>query len=76
LSSLVKDNNGGKWTVIKCMVFLIRNVLFFLQLKKVLQEITINVKGAMVEDNKFCISVHFRHVNEEVKDYSTVILRI
>ncbi|KAE7999371.1 hypothetical protein FH972_003810 [Carpinus fangiana] len=36
------------------------------ELKKVLQEITINVEGAVVEDNKFCISVHFRHVNEEV----------
>ncbi|KAJ4728133.1 Trehalose 6-phosphate phosphatase [Melia azedarach] len=32
---------------------------------QVLEEKVKNIKGAMVEDNKFCISVHFRRVKEE-----------
>lgn len=40
------------------------------EIKKVLQEMITNIKGAMVEDNKFCISVHFRCVNE--KDVGTL----
>ncbi|XP_059445116.1 probable trehalose-phosphate phosphatase J isoform X2 [Corylus avellana] len=41
---------------------------FLCKLKKIkekLQEKTRGIKGAMVEDNKFCISVHFRCVDEE-----------
>ncbi|KAK7848345.1 putative trehalose-phosphate phosphatase j, partial [Quercus suber] len=34
-------------------------------IKVMLQEITRGIKGAMVEDNKFCLSVHFRCVNED-----------
>ncbi|XP_075657874.1 putative trehalose-phosphate phosphatase 3 [Castanea sativa] len=36
-------------------------------IKVMLQEITRGIKGAMVEDNKFCLSVHFRCVNEDEK---------
>ncbi|OIV96714.1 hypothetical protein TanjilG_09256 [Lupinus angustifolius] len=32
---------------------------------KILQEITKSVPGAMVENNKFCLSVHFRCVDEK-----------
>ncbi|XP_031263078.1 trehalose-phosphate phosphatase B-like isoform X3 [Pistacia vera] len=35
---------------------------------QVLEERLKTVKGAMVEDNKFCISVHFRRVHEEDLD--------
>ncbi|KAJ9171503.1 hypothetical protein P3X46_014862 [Hevea brasiliensis] len=35
------------------------------ELLKVLKEKTKTIKGAMIEDNKFCISVHFRRVNIE-----------
>ncbi|KAM3752268.1 hypothetical protein ACB098_03G004300 [Castanea mollissima] len=34
-------------------------------IKVMLQEKTRGIKGAMVEDNKFCLSVHFRCVNED-----------
>ncbi|KAL0006428.1 hypothetical protein SO802_013989 [Lithocarpus litseifolius] len=37
-------------------------------IKVMLQEITRGIKGAMVEDNKFCLSVHFRCVNEDVME--------
>ena len=30
------------------------------------EEITRKIEGAMVEDNRFCVSVHFRHVHERV----------
>ncbi|CAI0546686.1 unnamed protein product [Linum tenue] len=30
-----------------------------------LEEETAKIKGAMVEDNRFCVSVHFRHVKDE-----------
>ncbi|CAI0546681.1 unnamed protein product [Linum tenue] len=36
--------------------------------KKILTELeeeTAKIKGAMVEDNRFCVSVHFRHVKDE-----------
>ncbi|XP_071707908.1 trehalose-phosphate phosphatase A-like [Rutidosis leptorrhynchoides] len=35
-----------------------------------LVEITKNIKGAKVEDNKFCVSVHYRNVDE--KSWTTV----
>jgi trehalose-6-phosphatase len=38
-----------------------------LQIKEKLQEKTKGIRGAIVEDNKFCISVHFRCVDEEVE---------
>jgi len=28
---------------------------------------TNNIKGAKIENNKFCVSVHYRLVDEEVK---------
>ncbi|XP_031739175.1 trehalose-phosphate phosphatase B [Cucumis sativus] len=35
------------------------------QIREVLEEeITRKIEGAMVEDNRFCVSVHFRHVHE------------
>ena len=54
---------------IKCLFFFFlnfNNALLLLQIKVMLQEITRGIKGAMVEDNKFCLSVHFRCVNEDV----------
>ncbi|XP_059450612.1 probable trehalose-phosphate phosphatase J [Corylus avellana] len=38
------------------------------KIKKKLQEKTKGIRGAIVEDNKFCISVHFRCVDEENVD--------
>uniref|UniRef100_A0A2N9I6W0 Trehalose 6-phosphate phosphatase n=1 Tax=Fagus sylvatica TaxID=28930 RepID=A0A2N9I6W0_FAGSY len=38
------------------------------KIKVELEEITENIDGAMVEDNKFCLSVHFRRVKEEEVD--------
>ncbi|EEF39079.1 probable trehalose-phosphate phosphatase D [Ricinus communis] len=38
------------------------------EILKVLKEKTKTIKGAMVEDNKFCISVHYRLVNVEDVD--------
>ncbi|KAK6918233.1 Trehalose-phosphatase [Dillenia turbinata] len=32
---------------------------------KALEEKTRSIEGAMIEDNKFCITVHFRHVADE-----------
>ncbi|KAK7858983.1 putative trehalose-phosphate phosphatase 10 [Quercus suber] len=37
-------------------------------IKDKLEKIAKDIKGASVEDNKFCLSVHFRCVNEEIKD--------
>ena len=31
-----------------------------------LEEKTQKIEGAMIEDNRFCISVHFRRVHEKV----------
>ncbi|KAI3458028.1 hypothetical protein Pfo_014691 [Paulownia fortunei] len=42
-------------------------------IKKMLKELkkrTCDVPGAFVEDNRFCISVHYRHVSDE--DYGTL----
>lgn len=38
----------------------------FLQVYKILLEKTKSVEGAKVENNKFCLSVHFRCVDEKV----------
>ncbi|CAK9318201.1 unnamed protein product [Citrullus colocynthis] len=34
------------------------------QIRQILEEETRKIEGAMVEDNRFCVSVHFRHVHE------------
>lgn len=31
-----------------------------------LKEITIGIPGVFIEDNRFCISVHYRHVKDNV----------
>lgn len=31
-----------------------------------LEEKTRDIQGVVIEDNRFCISVHYRHVQEEV----------
>lgn len=36
------------------------------QIRQILEEETRKIEGAMVEDNRFCVSVHFRHVHERV----------
>ncbi|OVA11433.1 Trehalose-phosphatase [Macleaya cordata] len=40
------------------------------EILKVLDEKTKEINGVMIENNRFCISVHFRRVNEE--DFSTL----
>lgn len=32
----------------------------------VLEEKTSDIEGVLIEDNRFCISVHYRHVNAKV----------
>lgn len=32
-----------------------------------LEEKTSEIGGVVIEDNRFCISVHYRHVQEEVR---------
>ena len=34
---------------------------------------TKEIKGAKVENNKFCVSVHYRNVDEKVKYFSSVL---
>ncbi|XP_024990344.1 probable trehalose-phosphate phosphatase 2 [Cynara cardunculus var. scolymus] len=46
---------------------------FLPAVKKILSELTErmkNIQGVMIEDNKFCLSVHYRHVKDE--DYGRV----
>ncbi|XP_021912448.1 probable trehalose-phosphate phosphatase D [Carica papaya] len=38
------------------------------EIKEVLQEKIKDIKGASIEDNKFCISVHYRRVHQEEVD--------
>lgn len=38
----------------------------FMQVRKLLTESTKDIKGAKIENNKFCVSVHYRNVEEEV----------
>lgn len=38
----------------------------FDQVFKSLVESTKDIEGAVVEDNKFCVSVHYRNVDEKV----------
>ncbi|CBI22538.3 unnamed protein product, partial [Vitis vinifera] len=40
------------------------------KISNVLEEKTQKIEGALIEDNRFCISVHFRRVHE--KDYDTL----
>lgn len=40
--------------------------IFFSQVYKLLVEKTSSTPGANVENNKFCVSVHFRCVDEKV----------
>ncbi|CAI0546684.1 unnamed protein product [Linum tenue] len=47
--------------------------------KKILTELeeeTAKIKGAMVEDNRFCVSVHFRHVKDEVKHHHLLVKKL
>lgn len=36
------------------------------QVLRSLVELTKDIKGAKVENNKFCVSVHYRNVDEKV----------
>jgi len=38
----------------------------FQQVLGLLMECTEDIEGATVENNKFCVSVHYRNVDEEV----------
>lgn len=37
------------------------------QMLNELEETTSEINGALVEDNRFCVSVHYRHVLQEVQ---------
>ena len=43
-----------------------KNFLLFGQVYKSLIEITKGIAGAKVENNKFCVSVHYRNVDDKV----------
>lgn len=45
---------------------MITNICFLLQVHKALSEKTKPIPGAKLENNKFCVSVHFRCVDEKV----------
>lgn len=58
--------------MISCYLpFCVRKILIslymFEQVLKSLIEITKEIKGAYVENNKFCVSVHYRNVDEKVR---------
>lgn len=38
----------------------------YMQVLKILVENTKSIKGAKVENHKFCVSVHYRNVDEKV----------
>uniref|UniRef100_A0A5B7BEK8 Trehalose 6-phosphate phosphatase n=1 Tax=Davidia involucrata TaxID=16924 RepID=A0A5B7BEK8_DAVIN len=65
--TLVPDNKGNE-------VFLFQPAKKYLpaiqKIFNALNENTKRIKGAMVENNKFCISVHYRHVHDE--DFCTL----
>jgi len=69
---LIKYNDGKRQTVAfdkKESEVLFQPAKKFLpaiqEIFKILEEKTKKIQGAMVEDNSFCISVHFRQVREE-----------
>lgn len=41
--------------------------MYVAQMLNELEETTSEINGALVEDNRFCISVHYRHVLQEVQ---------
>lgn len=49
-------------------------MLYTLQVFKILTENTKDIKGAMVENHKFCTSVHYRNVDENVSYHKLLIL--
>lgn len=48
----------------------------FVQVFRTLVENTKGIKGAKVENHKFCASVHYRNVDEKVPDYFFLIAQI
>lgn len=42
---------------------------------KILEEKTKSIPGALVENNKFCLSVHYRCVDEKVQSYIIITLQ-
>lgn len=51
-------HSGQKYKVLLCYMLK--------QVHKSLLEITKDIVGAKVENNKFCVSVHYRNVDEKV----------
>jgi trehalose-6-phosphatase len=49
-----------------CQCFVDPDWLMFMQVRRLFIECTKDIKGAKVENNKFCVSVHYRNVDEEV----------
>lgn len=48
-------------------IFFSHAVIYYIQILRALKEVTKGIDGVIIENNKFCISVHFRCVREEVK---------
>lgn len=42
-----------------------------MQMLKKLEKKTCQIEGVKIEDNRFCISVHYRHVKEQVYNVFT-----
>lgn len=58
----------------KVLCYLLTNFLFQ-QVTKSLLQVVSGIEGATVENNKFCVSVHYRNVAEKVKTvFFSVIL--
>lgn len=52
------------WCLFKC--FIESDWLVVMQVRMLLVECIRDIKGAKIENNKFCVSVHYRNVDEEV----------
>lgn len=60
----------------KLLFFINKNgiVICIWQVFKTLVEVTKDIKGAKVENHKFCTSVHYRNVDEKVRAFLVFIL--
>jgi len=57
------------WIIVQFSFFIVMlypDLLMFVQVLNSLTECTRDIKGAKIENNKFCVSVHYRNVDEKV----------
>jgi fatty acid desaturase len=57
------------WIIVQFSFFIVMlypDLLMFVQVLNSLIECTRDIKGAKIENNKFCVSVHYRNVDEKV----------